>query len=102
MDTSFHLRTGCSQLKSNIAFLYTLLKSCNIFGANVLERVLYPDMKIRQECLDTSLILDIARNALRYLNSATLGKVTRRRRVIERDVFLRCRIFTRSRSSACC
>jgi len=75
MDTTFHLRTSRPELKSNFALFNPLPQLPNIPDPNILERMLHPNIQIRQERLHTAFILDVTRYALGNLDSGGFGEV---------------------------
>ena len=78
MHTTLDLRARSAQLEPNRALLHTLAEPSHVADTDVLERVLEADVKVGQERMHRALVLDIARDALRDLDSGRLGEVTRR------------------------
>ena len=55
-----------------------ILQLCDAFDPDILEGVLHPSMQVRQEGLDTALVLDVARYTLCDFDSRGLGEVPSR------------------------
>lgn len=64
MNSAFDLSTCCSKLKTDLTLLDTLLKFLDATNTHILERVLQAGIKVRQEGLYRTLVLDIARDTL--------------------------------------